>query len=505
MKTTALLLMILTIISKIVGFGRELALSYTYGASSISDAYIIALSIPQVIFGMIIAGIVAGYIPMYSKLKTQKGDIEANKFTNNVLSLLTVFSSMVLVIGLVFTEPIVKIFATGFGPAALQQTVQFTKISFFGILFTGIVAILSGYLQVNGQFLIPELLGFPLNILVISFIFFSKGRSPNYLILGFVLGALAQLLFLIPSLFKNGYTHKFRIDLKSKNIRDLALMSVPIVLGSSVHQINVLIDRTIASRLATGGISALNYAERLNGFVQGIFVVSIVTVLYPLISKMVASGNLKAVKKSVSEALVSISLLVVPVTVGILLFSTQIVTLLFGYGAFDDRAIAITSSALFFYSIGMIAIGFQNVLVKVFYSMEDATSPVLISALGVAVNITLNLVFAKLLGVGGLALATSLAGIFVTILLFIKLRKKIGAFGMRETVQTFVKIVGASLVMGLGARVSYSFFLTQMGGTLSFVGAVLVGIIIYFTLISFLNIKEVKELMGALKNKMKSR
>lgn len=505
MKTTALLLMVLTIVSKIIGFGRELALSYTYGASSVSDAYIVALSIPTAIFGMVVAGVVAGYIPMYSKLKTQKGDLEANKFTSNVLSILLFFSSLVLGAGLLFTENIVKIFATGFGPAALQQTVEFTRISFFGILFTGIIAVFSGYLQVNGQFLIPELLGFPLNFFIISFIFLSKGRSPNLLILGFVLGAMAQFLFLIPSVLKTGYKHTLRLDFKSQNIRELTLMAIPIILGSSVHQINVLIDRTLASRLETGGISALNYAERLNGFVQGIFVVSIVTVLYPMISKMVASDNLNGVKKTVSEALVSISLLVVPVTVGILIFSTQIVTVLFGYGAFGEQAIRLTSSALFFYSIGMIAAGFQNVLVKVFYSMGDTKSPVLISALGVALNVTLNIVLAQVFGIGGLALATSLAAIFVTIFLFIKLRKKIGAFGMRETAKTFTKIVVASSLMGVVARGSFVFVNRFAGMTLSFFAAVGIGALVYFVLIFSLNINEVTDLIEAFKNKRKNK
>ncbi len=501
MTTTALLLMVLTIVSKIVGFGRELALSYTYGASSVSDAYIVALSIPGAIFGMIVAGIMVGYIPMYSKLKTQKGDIDANRFTSNVLSLLLLFSSLVLGVGLLFTENIVKVFATGFSPAVLNQTVQFTRITFFSILFTGIIQIFTGYLQVNDKFLVPSLLGFPANFFIISFIFLSKGRNPNLLVVGIVFGALAQILFLLPSIKKSGYTHTLKLDLKSPNIRELALMSIPIVLGSSVHQINVLIDRTLASQLETGGISALNYAERLNGFVQGIFVVSIVTVLYPMISKMVASGDLKGVKKSISEALVSISLLVIPVTIGILIFSTQIVTVLFGYGAFGDKAIQLTSSALFFYSVGMISIGFQNVLVKVFYSMEDTKSPVFISMLGVGVNVTLNVILSKVFGLGGLALATSLASVFVTALLFIKLRKKIGAFGMRETALTFVKIIFASSVMGVAAKLVYGLLEPSLGLTLSFAGAVGVGAVLYVGLIFVLKIDEVTDLLEAIRKK----
>lgn len=505
MKTTALILMVLTVLSKILGFGRELALSYTYGASTISDAYIISLSIPSVIYGMLVAGIVAGYIPMYSKLKTQEGKLAADVFTNNVQSLLLFVSTIVLTFGLIFTEPIVKIFATGFDAQTLQQTVQFTRLSFFAILFTGLVSVFSGYLQVNGQFVIPELLGFPLNISMILFVFISKGRSPYLLVVGYVVGVIAKLLFMIPALIKTRYTHKLHMKFASKNIRNLAMISIPIMLGTSVNQINVLIDRTLASQLEVGGISALNYAETLNGFVQGIFVVSIVTVLYPMISQMVAAGNLEGVKKSISESLVSISLLVVPMTIGTMVFAKQVVTVLFGYGAFDEKAILNTSSALFFYSVGMIAIGFQNVLVKVFYSMEETKVPVMISAFGVAINISLNFVLSRYLGIGGLALATSLAAIVVTTLLFIKLRKKIGAFGMRATTFTFLKIFFASLVMGGLARLAYVLFTQFMGMTVAFLLGVGVGAIVYVTLILLLNIQEVTDLLATLKKRLNFR
>lgn len=497
--------MILTILSKIVGLVRELALSSTYGATIISDAYTVALSIPNAIFGMIIAGIVSGYIPMYSKLKTQKGDLEANKFTNNVLSLFMLFSSVVLVFGLIFTEPIVKVFANKASPQSFQLIVQFTRIGFFAILFTGLISILSGFLQVNGEFFIPELLGFPLNIMVISFIFLSKGRSPSLLMVGFVLGSIAQLLFLLPSVLRKGYTHVFRLDLKSKDLRELTLTSLPIVLGSSVNQINVLIDKNLAFRLGDGKAAALHYAETLNGFVQGIFVVSIVTVLFPMISKMVASHNLDGVKKSVSEALVSISLLVSPMIVGILLFSTQIVTFVFKRGEFGEKAVIDVSSVLFFYSIGLLAIGFQNIIVKVFYSLGDTKSPVIISALGVLLNLLLNLILIRYLGLGGLALGTSLAAIAVTVLLFIKLRKKIGAFGMRETSLTFLKIIFASLLMGLVSKLSYLLLQSYLGENISFVGAVITGACVYFILLYLLKVKEVSELIEAFKRKGKRR
>lgn len=139
------------------------------------------------------------------------------------------------------------------------------------------------------------------------------------------------------------------------------------MIGVSVNQINVLVDRTLASSIAVGGISALNYASRLNGFVQGMFVTTISSVMYPMISKMAAQNNMNGLKKSVSEAINIISLLVIPATVGAMVFAEPVVKLLFGRGAFDPQAISMTSDALFFYSMGMIGFGLREVLSSAFF------------------------------------------------------------------------------------------------------------------------------------------
>src|SRR5690606_12151384 len=158
-------------------------------------------------------------------------------------------------------------------------------------------------------------------------------------------------------------------------IKNMLFLAIPVIIGSSVNQINKLVDRTLASQISIGGISALNYANTLNLFVQGVFVVSISTVMYPLISKMASKGNMDGLKKALAQAITGINLLVIPATVGSLFFAEPIVTLLFGRGAFDEQAIAMTSTAFFFYSIGMLGYGLREVLSRAFYSMQDTRTP----------------------------------------------------------------------------------------------------------------------------------
>lgn len=281
------------------------------------------------------------------------------------------------------------------------------------------------------------------------------------------------------------------------------MLALPVIVGVSVNQINVLVDRTIASQVAEGGITALNYVSRLNGFVQGIFVLSITTALYPMISKMAAENNMDGLKNSVSEAISGINLLVIPATVGSMIFAEPVVMLLFNRGKFDDQAIVMTSVALFYYSVGMIGFGLREVLSRAFYSLQDTKTPAINAAIAVGMNIILNIILSRWMGIGGLSLATSISAIFCTVLLFISLRRKIGAFGMKDVIISFIKIVGASFVMGMIAKLIFNVLISNIGQNLSLVIAMGAGAIVYFVMIYFMRIKEVDTMVQAVKKKVK--
>lgn len=499
MKKTALLIMVITILSKVFGFAREITLSYLYGASSISDAYLISITIPSVIFGFVATGLGAGYIPMYSKIIQDEGEIDANRFTNNLINILIVICTVIILAGLLFTDQIIKIFASGFEGGTFALTVQFTKISLMAIYFTGIVSIFSGYLQIKGNYFIPALIGLPLNFFVILSIILSKSTNILALTVGYVVAVASQLLLMIPFMGKNKFKYNIIFDLKDKYIINMAYMALPIILGVSVNQINMLVDRTIASQIVVGGISALNYANRLNGFVQGIFVLSIATALYPMISKMAAEKNMGGLKSSLAEAITGINLLVIPSTVVSMVFAAPIVTILFGRGAFDNHAIHMTSTALFFYSIGMVGFGLRDILSRAFYSMQDTKTPMINAAIGMVLNIILNIILSKYMGIGGLALATSIAATFTTVLLFISLRKKIGPFGMKQISISFLKILFASLIMGVLAKLCFDKLTAILSQNLSLFMAISIGALIYFVIIYFMKIEDVDVLVKAVK------
>ena len=152
MKKAAFLVMIFTILSKLLGFGREIVLSYVYGASGITDAYLISQTVPIAIFGFISTGITTAFIPMFSRIKSERGQDGAINYTNNLINILLLLASVIVVVVTVFAQPIVKLFASGFSGQTLALAVNFTRIAVFGVYFTALLNIFTGYLRLHQKY-----------------------------------------------------------------------------------------------------------------------------------------------------------------------------------------------------------------------------------------------------------------------------------------------------------------------------------------------------------------
>lgn len=491
MKKFIIWLAVLSTISKFLGFFREIVLSYFYGASEVSDAYLISITIPAVIFAFVGAALSTSYIPLFTSAEKESGTEGALRFSNNVVNFLLIFACIVAIAGLTFTKEIVKVFASGFSGQTLSLAVFFTRVSIGAVFFTGLTYIFKSFLEVRSDFIPPACIGFPYNLIVISSIVLGASINDIFLPLGFVLAAASQLLLLLPFAYKRGYRYYLTLDKSDPYIRKMVFLALPVILGVSVSQINVLVDRTLASRIVEGGISALNYASRLNGFNQGIFVMSVATVMFPAISKMASTGNVVGLKGTLAKAINLVSIIVIPLTVGAMVFAVPVIKFLFGRGAFDLKAVDLTSTALFYYAVGMTAVAYREILSRVFYAMHDTKTPMVNGAIAVVVNIILNIILSRFLGIGGLALATSISAILAVGLMFISLRKKIGPFGIKNIVNTLGKITLASAVMGVFAKFVFDFALPKVGNNWAFLAATVAGASLYGVMICFMKIKEV--------------
>lgn len=506
---SAFWLMVVTMLSKVLGFGREIILGYFYGTSAYSDVYIVAMNIPLVVFSSIGVALVTTFIPLYQEALTSKGEERALKFSNNVMSIVVILSIILGVLGFVFAEPLVKLFAMHYTGEKLALAVKFVRIMIGGVVFIGLSNLMTSYLQIKGDFTIPGMIGFPNNIIIITSIILSAVTGNIYILaIGTLIGMLSQFLFQVPFAIKKGYKFKPTIDFKDEYLKKMLWLVMPVLIGVAVNQINAMVDRSLASGLEDGVITALNNANRLNGFVMGMFIATLGAVIYPTLSKLSTENNKEKFAESVANSVNCVNLLVVPASVGAMILATPVVRILFERGAFNDRSTTLTATALVFYSVGMVGFGLRDILGKVFYSLKDTKTPMINGIIAVVLNIVLNIALVKVMGHGGLALATSLSAIICIILLFISLKKKIGYYGQDKIRSTFIKTVVASLVMGVVTYFVYKFLFGILGlgfiqEAISLGVSIAIGGAIYLALIIVFKVEEVNMAIDMIKKKLK--
>ncbi|MBW4861656.1 MAG: murein biosynthesis integral membrane protein MurJ [Paeniclostridium sp.] len=500
-------LALVTILSKFLGFGRELALTYVHGASAYSDAYITAVSIPLVLFSSIGTAIGTTFIPLFYEVSKSEGDRKSLDFTNNIINIVLLIGMLISILGFKFAEPLVKIFAMNFSGEKLEVTVIFTKIMISGVMFIGISQIMTSWLQLNDKFIIPGMIGFPYNIIAIFSILLSSKGNINIMAIGTLIGTISQFLFQLPFAIKSNFRYKAYINLKDKHIKKMLWLIIPVFIGVGVNQLNNIVDRSLASTLGDGIITILNSANRLNNFVIGLFIATIAAVVYPTFSKLSNEGNKAKFIESITQSINIVIILIIPVSIGAIVLANPVVRIVFERGAFDSNATSMTAIALACYSIGMIGVGLREILNRVFFSLKDTRTPMINGALSMIINILLNIILIKFLGCAGLAFATSLASLICILLLFRSLNKKIGYYGQDKIIETIIKSLASAIIMSVFIIIIFKLVTNFLGigfikDIISLGAATAIGAIVYIVLVIKLKVEEINIITNRIKLKI---
>lgn len=449
LQKSTLTLMLVIVVAKLIGMFRDVVLANYFGTSNVSDAYLIAVSVPTLIFYFIGHSLSTAYIPMYNKVKAEKDKSAAQKFSNSLLNL-SLVASTIIVVFLCFCPMVaVKIFATGFDEETAGIAANLIKLSSPSIYFMTIVSVFTGYLQANKSFLVPAAVSVPRNIAIVTSIVMAASFGIGYLGIGLLVAYVFEFLFLLPFVLKKNYHYRPSINLKDKNLKHTAYIVLPILLGMCVSQINKIIDKSIASTVVEGGISALSYASIINNAVQEVLVTGIITVLFASCAELVAQEKHNEVKAKLSSTLNTLSFLLIPASVGVVCLARPIVKVILCRGNFDETSITMTSGALCCYTVGLSFLAIRDTLVKVFYAYKDTKTTTTTSIAAIILKIAISFFCAKSWGINGLALATSASAIFNSTILYVLLRKKIGDFGLKRFTSVAIKSLISSGVMVL--------------------------------------------------------
>lgn len=476
----AFYVMVLIITSKILGFFREMTIANNFGAGMESDAFFVALMIPDLLFAAIAQAIGTTFIPIYLRTDTNK----RNNFMNNLLTIIGILTMFVTLITIYLAPYIVKFFAYGFSAEGYELTVKLSRILLLIMLFLAFNFIAMAKLQSNDRFLIPAAIGIPYNLIATGYLLLVSNK---YGIEGYawiiVFANLFQSLYLMPSLFKIGWRYKYVFDWKDARVQMVLRLSFPVIIGTTVAQINVVIDRMLASSLAEGSISALHYASMVNLLSYGIIVVGITSVIYPKLSSYAVEMDFDKLKKLTLTGIEALIIILIPIVFGGIILANPLISLLFEHGDFNETDRAMTSIAFIFYSLGLLGMGVRELLNRVYYSLQDTKTPMKNGVIALTINVVLNLILIRFLAHGGLALATSISISLAAILLFWDLNKKLGSIPKKELFVTLSKAIFAASVM---AVVVYSLYYlpirteTTLFSLLWLVAAILVGAVTYF-------------------------
>ena len=503
-KSTAILF-ILTIISKVIGFCRETILVSTYGASMISDVYITSMKIPMTLFAIIASAVATTFIPKFYEVEKNEGSECALAFSNNLINIVIIVSLLLSILGFVFAQHLVKLFAMDFTGEKFDLTVKFTRILVFTMTFVGLSDIMTGWLQIKEKYSIPALIGIPYNIIIILSIIISSKGNVMILVLGSFMAVLSKFLFQLPFAYKNGYKYKQYLDIKDDNIKSIILLLMPVVVGVGATQINSVIDSTLASTLGDGMITVLNSASRLQEFVTTLFITTIVSVIYPIFSRLSNDEDSSEFKDIIRKSLNIVILIIIPVSVG-----NPIVKILFERGKFDSNATIMTAQALRCYAIGISASGITTILNRIFYSMKDTKTPMINGVISIVVNIIFNLILINFIGHMGLALATSISALVKLGLMFRKLKERIADFGQDLILKAFRKVMIASTVMGvvvclMNSGINHLSIINSKVYVLGLFLVILIGALLYAFMIMKMNIEEVKIILDKVTYKIKNK
>ena len=299
----------------------------------------------------------------------------------------------------------------------------------------------------------------------------------------------------LPALKEIGYRYKMFINLNDKYIQQIAGLIPPVLLGVAVGDVNSMVDQSMASSLPNGSVSALNYGNALNNIVLTVFITSIVTVVFPILSKEANKNNTDGLKKLLRTSINFVLLITIPASVGIAVLANPLVKLAYQRGEFGELATNMTAGAFTFYAFGLSALGLSTLLSRVFYSLKNTRTPMVNGVYGLTFNIIFNLLLVPHMGHEGLALASSISATLSVLILLIRLRKKIGNLGLKEMGRSAFKILISALVMGIGTYSTYNLLVNALNPSriieLVIVAlAIVVSIIIYLICLYLFKVDE---------------
>ncbi len=442
-----------TIISRLLGYLRDILIAIFLGTSFLADAFFVAFRIPNTFRRLFAEGTFnAAFVPSYSS-EIIKGKKKSYKFANNIFNFLLIILLTLVLILQIFMPVFVSLIAPGFldDDSKMNLAISLTRITIPFLMLVSLSSFFSAILNSHNRFAETAAAPIILNIVLIIILLFSKYLNDNlvyYLSFGVTLAGFLQLIFLY-FFVKRYFDFKFSLKIKlSKKVNIFFSKLLPSIFSSGVTQINILVGTIIASFQASA-VSYLYYADRIYQINLAIAGIAIGVVILPQLSKHISKKNKKKIDLIQNKALELSLFLSLPASVALIIASDEIISALFGYGQFTESSVLNSSMALYYFSFGLPAFAMIKVFSNFFFANNDTKTPFYISLMSVLLNISISVYFFKSIGFIIIPIATTISSWFNLVILFLLLQvRKLFSFN-NIFIKRFFRIVLSSLLMGI--------------------------------------------------------
>jgi putative peptidoglycan lipid II flippase len=505
---------LLTTLSRILGLVRESTKAHFLGTQIAADAFQMAFMIPSALRSLVAEGAVSSAIvPVFTRYARGDDRAEMRLVAEKYLTFWLGLVLVVTIAGvLVSGHVLVLLFEHGMivEKATVDLTVDLVRVLFWYLPLVGLAAALQGILHAHGRFTVSALAPAMFNFVFVATAwcvapFLAPGREVWAFAAAVLAGGSIQFSILVPFVWKLGIRPRLRRPFDHRGVREMLRLLVPATFGSGIYQINVVVNLLLASRLASGYVSALGYSSRVMEVVLGVFVFALNTVSLTALSRQAADKDWKSYSSTVEEVLRLALFITIPSAIGLFVLREEIIAILFRSGQFDAESQRLTATAFQFHVLGLVFVGASRGLVSGFYALKDVRTPVRVAALNLFVNLGLAWwLSAGPLGFAGIALASSLSAILQMTLLAILLRRKVEGLRFTPVFATAAKASIAAAIMG--SAVWGGSLLLEVGGSRWLLGGGLAlviggGAAVYFAVARGLRMGEASRLLRALRRR----
>ncbi len=508
---TAGFMVVATLLAKFMGMYRDILFAALYGTTDAAIAYQTASRIPLLFFDIALgSAISSSFIPVFNEYLGKNEKEKAIEFSNSFLNIIFLITALICALGIVFRVQIVGLIGSGLADNVKLLSSGLVAIMFPSMIFTALAYSLTGVLQSYGEFNAPAAISLVSNGIMVVYLLVAKDTLGIHGVsLAMLIAWVFQLVVLIPSLIRKKYTYRPKINFKNEGLQKALKLAIPILISSWVQPINTMVNMFLASFLNEGqAVSALDYANKLYIIFVGVITYAVSNLIFPSISRLAAEKNKKdELTRVLKTAVGSVLFILVPIMLVFVLERTEIIRLVYERGAFGKEQTELTSTALLWYSFGMLGYGMQEMLTKAFYAEQNGKTPMRVSVVGIALNITLSFVFVRVLhtGIAGLPAAASLASLFMSFTLSVLLSKRYKIFNKKFNLNILkILIAGASMALVMIMLSGVSFSDDFLGKFLALLVPSFAGVVVYIVTCFVLKTEETSMVLNIIRKRSDS-